>query len=211
MKMMKPRASYVLTDEEFEKFATCIESLKTPSGYSSDLGKCIRKKNFGGLKSHDYQVFMQQVLPLALCGLMKLGPRMAIMQMCKVFRCLCTKVYNPASFASLEVDVAESMALLEIEFPPSFFDIMTHLPYHLPKELDLCRPVSAKWMYPVERYMKVLKNHVRNFARPESCMGEGYLKDECIGFVTEHLKSFEHTQRLVWDEDEEYRDAEEVL
>ena len=50
-KMMKPRASYMLTDEEFEKFATCIESLKTPSVYSSDLEKCIRKKNFGGLKS----------------------------------------------------------------------------------------------------------------------------------------------------------------
>ena len=131
--------------------------------------------------------------------------------MCKVFRRLCTKVYNPASFASLEADVAESMALLEIEFPPFFFDIMTHMPYHLAKELDLCRPVSARWIYPVERYMKVLKNHVCNFARPEACMAEGYLKDEYIGFVTEHLKSFEHTQRRVWDEDDEYGDAEEVL
>ena len=59
--------------------------------------------------------------------------------------------------------------------------------------------------------MKVLKSHVRNFARPEACKAEGYLKNECIGFVTEHLKSFEHTQRRVWDEDEEYEDVEEVL
>jgi len=56
------------------------------------------------------------------------GPRMAVMCMCKIFRRLCTKVYNSNDFASLEVDVAESMALLEIEFSPSFFDIMTHLP-----------------------------------------------------------------------------------
>ena len=210
-KMMKPRALYVLTDEEFEKFATCIKSLKTPNGYSSNLEKCIRKKNFGGLKSHDYHVFMQQVLPLALHGLMKPWPRMPVMRMCKVFRRLCTKVYNPASFASLEADVAKSMALQEIEFPPSFFDIMTHMPYHLAKELDLCGPVSVRWMYPVEQYMKVLKNHVRNFTRSEACMAEGYLKDECIGFVTKHLKSFEHTQRRVWDENEEYGDAEEVL
>ncbi len=68
---------------------------------------------------------------------------MAIMRMCMVFRHLCMKVYNPANFASLEVDVAKSMALLEIEFPPSFFDIMTHLPYHLVKELDLYGTVSA--------------------------------------------------------------------
>ncbi len=210
-KMVKPRAPYVLSDAEFEKFVKCIESLKTPSGYSSDLGKCLRKKNFGGLKSHDYHILMQQVMPLALRGLMEPGPRLAIMRMCRVFRRLCTKVYNPADFPSLEADVAESMALLEIQFPPSFFDIMTHLPYHLATELDLCGPVSARWMYPVERFMKVLKNHVRNMARPEACMAEGYMKDECIGFITEYLHRFEGTQRRVWDEDEEYGDAEEVL
>ncbi len=210
-RMVKPRASYVMFEDEFEKFARCIESLKTPSGYSSNLGKCIRKKNFGGLKSHDYHVLMQQVMPLALRDLMAPGPRLAVMRMCKVFRRLCTKVYNPADFPSLEQDVAESMALLEIEFPPSFFDVMTHLPVHLAKELDLCGPVSARWMYPVERYMKVLKNHVRNMARPEACMAEGYLKDECLGFITEYLQRFEPTQRRVWDEDEEYGDAEEVL
>lgn len=210
-KMVKPQASYVLSEQEFQKFVKCIQDLKTPSGYSSDLSKCLHKKNFGGLKSHDYHILMQQIMPLALRDLMEPGPRMAIMRMCRVFRRLGTKVYNPADFPSLEADVAESMALLEIEFPPSFFDIMTHLPYHLAKELDLCGPVSARWMYPVERYMKVLKNHVRNMARPEACMAEGYLKDECIGFITEYLHSFEGSHRRVWDEDEEYGDAEEVL
>jgi hypothetical protein len=75
---------------------------------------------------------------------------MAIMRMYKIFRRICTKVYNPAEFESLQVDVAESMALLEMEFPPSFFDIMTHLLYHLVQELDLCRIVSTRWMYQVE-------------------------------------------------------------
>ena len=181
-KMVKPCAPYVLGEGEFEKFAKCIESLKTPTGYSSDLGKCIRKKEFGGLKSHDYHVLMQQVLPLAIRGLMQPRPPMAVMRMSKLFRRICTKVYNPADFSSLEQDVAESMALLEMEFPPSFFDVMTHLPYHIAKELDLCGPVNARWMYPVERYMKVLKNNVRNMARPEACMAEGYLKDECKFF-----------------------------
>jgi len=46
-------------------------------------------------------------------------------------------------FSSLEVDMAESMALVEIKFPPSFFDIMMHLPYHLAKELVLYILVSA--------------------------------------------------------------------
>ena len=136
---------------------------------------------------------------------------MAVMRICKVFRRLCTKVYNPADFASIQADVAESMAALEIEFPPSFFDVMTHLAYYLAQELDLCGPVSARWMYRVERYMKVLKNHIRNMARPKACMAEGYLKDECIGFITEYLQRFEPTQRRVWDGDEEFGNAEEVL
>lgn len=210
-KMVKSVASYVFSDTEFKLFVGCIESLKTPIGYSSDLSKHLRKKNFGGMKLHDYHVLLQQILPLALRNLMQPGMRMAIMRMSKVFWHICTKAYNPFDFASLEADVAESMALLEMEFPPAFFHIMTHHPYHLVQQLDLCGPVSARWMYPIERYVKTLKSHVRNISRLEACMGDGYLKDECIGFVTEDLQAFEVTKRHIWDVDEEYGDAEEVL
>jgi hypothetical protein len=154
---------------------------------------------------------MQQIMPLALRGLLKPRARMAVMRMCKIFCRICTKVYNPTDFESLQVDVAENMALLEMEFPPSVFDIMTHLPYHLVQELDLCGPVSTRWMYPIERYMKTLKGYVRNMARPKASMAEGYVKDECIGFVTEYLQRFDVVHRRVWDADEEYGDAEEAL
>ena len=76
------------------------------------------------------------------------------------------------------------MALLEIHFPSSVFDYMTHLVYHLVDELDLCAPVSTIWMYHVERYMKTLKHYICNIVRPEASMAEGYVKDECLGFVT---------------------------
>jgi hypothetical protein len=131
--------------------------------------------------------------------------------MCKVFRCICTKFYNPAEYESLELDVAESLALLEMEFPPSFFDIMTHLPYHLVEELDLCGPITARWMYPVERYMKTLKGYVRNMAQPEASMVEGYSKEEYFGFITEYLHRFDVVYKRVWDAEEEYGNAEEVL
>jgi hypothetical protein len=48
-------------------------------------------------------------------------------------------------------------------------------------------------------------------ARPEASTAEGYLKDECIGFVTEYLHRFDAVNRRVWDVDEEYGNAEEVL
>jgi hypothetical protein len=89
------------------------------------------------------------------------------------------------------------MALLEMEFPPSFFDIMTHLPYHLVQELGLCGLVASRWMYRGERCMKTLKNYLRNMARPKAFMVEGYLKDECIGFVTEYLQRFDAIHQRV--------------
>jgi hypothetical protein len=114
-------------------------------------------------------------------------------------------VYNPAEFQSLEAD----MALLEMEFPPSFFNIMTHLPYHIVQELNMCGLVTKRWMYPMERCMKTLKNYMRNMTRPEASMVEGYIKDGCVGFVTEYLQRFDIVESQVRDADEEY--SEEVL
>jgi hypothetical protein len=78
-----------------------------------------------------------------------------------------------------------------MHFPPSFFDIMMHVLYHLVDELDLCGPVSIRWMYPMERYMKTLKTYVHNMVRPEWSMDEGYIRDECLGFITKYLQRFE--------------------
>jgi hypothetical protein len=64
---------------------------------------------------------------------------------------------------------------------------------------------------PGRRYMKTLKGYVRNMARPEASMAEGYVKDECIEFVTEYLQRFDVVQRRVWDADEEYGEVEEAL
>ena len=59
------------------------------------------------------------------------------------------------------------MCMFEKEMPPAFFDIMSHLPYHLVEEVFLCGPVHTRWMYPFERYFKSVKGFVRNLAKPE--------------------------------------------
>jgi hypothetical protein len=107
-------------------------------------------------------------MPLALRGLLALRPQMAIMRISRVSRRFCNKVWNLSDIESLHIDVAVNLALLEIHFPPSFFDIMTHLLYHLMDELDMCGPIAIKWMYFVEIYMKTLKLYVHNMARPKA-------------------------------------------
>ena len=142
------------------------------------MAQYIRNNNIGGLKSHDYDVLMQQVMALALRSLLQLGPRTAVMKISNVFRETCYRVWNPLGFQALQAGVLQSMALLEIHFPPSFFDVMMYLLYHPVDDLDMCGHVSTRWMYPIERYMKTLKQYVANMARPEASMAEGYMRDD---------------------------------
>ena len=77
--------------------------------------------------------------------------------------------------------------MLEKELPPAFFDVMTHLLVHLVEEFDICGPIHARWMYPMEKYLKILKGYVRNCARLEASMTKGYVIDEALGFCTEYM------------------------
>jgi hypothetical protein len=47
-------------------------------------------------------------------------------------------------------------------------NIMSHLPIHLVEELYMCGLVHTRQMYPMERYMKTLKDYVRTYAKPEA-------------------------------------------
>ena len=43
----------------------------------------------------------------------------------------------------------------EKNFPMSFFDVMEHLPIHLAKEALVAGVVQFRWMYPIERLVKL--------------------------------------------------------
>jgi hypothetical protein len=44
---------------------------------------------------------------------------------------LCSKIVDLATMGDLKQDVALTLLLLEWEFPPSFFDVITHLLIYL--------------------------------------------------------------------------------
>ncbi|CAL2277834.1 unnamed protein product [Prunus armeniaca] len=119
-------------------------------------------------------------------GMKKLA-RYAITRLCFFFNSICAKTVDVSKLDKLEEDVVVTLCLLEKYFPPSLFDIMVHLVVHLVREVRLCGPVYFIWMYPFERYMKVLKGYVQNRNRPEGCIAEQYIAEEAVEFCTEHL------------------------
>ncbi|RVW86524.1 hypothetical protein CK203_042135 [Vitis vinifera] len=66
---------------------------------------------------------------------------------------------------------------------------MVHLTVHLVRDVRLCGLVYLRWMYPFERFMKVLKAMYEIIIRPEGCTVECYIAEEGIEFCSEYLSN----------------------
>lgn len=208
---LKYQAPYSCTPEEWKTFLSRVSCLRVPSGYAGAFKKHVTKKKLGSMKTHDFHVMMQDILPLCLRGLMQKPIRNVIMRLSYVFRQICVKVWDPSRFSKLKEEVAFLLCDLEIYFPPAFFDVMIHLIIHAIEEVGHYGPVGTRWMYPLERYMKLLKGHVRTYYRPEASMALGYIKDETLGYVTEYMAGYEVVKTRVWQSEEDEGVIGEVL
>ena len=67
-----PPALYTMSKEEKQQFCKVLHDIKVPDGYSSNISRCVNvaQVKISGLKSHDCHILMQQLLPVALRGLL---------------------------------------------------------------------------------------------------------------------------------------------
>ena len=110
---------------------------------------------------------MTELLPVVLRGILPDNVRLTIVKICAFLNAVSQKIIDPKNLIKLQNDVVQCLVGFELIFPPSFFNIMTHLLVHLVKEIDIIGPVFLHNMFPFERFMGVLKKCVRNRARPE--------------------------------------------
>ena len=154
---------------------------------------------------------MLQILPVAVRNILDESVRMAIIKMSRVFQRLCAKEVKEGDAEGMMLDVVMATCVLEKEFPPTFLNVMTHLPVHLVEQMFRCGPVHCRWMYPIERYMKTLKDYVRTYAHPEGSIAEGYQMDDTLGFCTEYMHQYRGTTHRVWDVEEDAIMNDEIL
>ncbi|KAL0546158.1 hypothetical protein IC582_016064 [Cucumis melo] len=188
-KIFIPPACYTLTKKEKRFLLKSLSEMKVPRGYSSNVTNLmsIEDSKLIGLKSHDCHVLLQQLLPVAIRSVLPKHVRYAITRLCLFFNSICNKVIDVTQVEKLQEDIVITLCLLEKYFPPSFFTIMVHLTVHLVREVKLCGPIYLRWMYPFERFMKVIKNAVRNRNCLEGCIAEGYILEEAVEFCSEFL------------------------
>jgi hypothetical protein len=89
-------ASYALTKEEMEIFFECLSSIKVPSRFLSNINGIINmvEKKIQNLNSHDCHVFIKQLLPVALRGILPENVRLPIVKVCAFLNAISQKVIN---------------------------------------------------------------------------------------------------------------------
>ena len=148
-----------------------------------------------GLKTHDYHIILQKLLPLVVRKILPEDVVMPLIQLSRFFTALCSKELVEEDLDKLSSSIKETLCRLEMVFPPAFFDIMIHLPVHLAEEAKLGGPVCYRWMYPVERYLRTVKGYVRNKVHLEGSIAEGYIVEECLTFCSRFLNVDTKTNR----------------
>ena len=104
---------------------------------------------FDNLKSHDYHVIMQHLLPTLLLHSFPNHKLLykAIQRISIFFNLLCAKVIFREHLLKAKKALVEALCVLEIYFPPSFFVIMIHLMHHLASEALSAGPPRYRAMW----------------------------------------------------------------
>src|SRR3954462_865471 len=109
------------------------------------------------------------------------------MKLCAFLNAISQKVIDPEILPRLRTDVAQCLVSFELVFPPSFFNIMTHVLVHLVDEIFILGTVFLHNMFPFERFMGVLKKYVCNRARPEGSISMDHQTEDVIGFCVDFI------------------------
>jgi hypothetical protein len=145
-------APYTMDKKQKLAFYDFLRSVKFLDGYASNLATCITTDgcNLQELKMHDFHIILQQILPIALWGIMDNDMYIAIAELGNFFQQLCAKTLKLNVLHRMKPKIPIVLCKLEKLFPPAFFDVMVHLTIHLPNEAILRGSVQYGWMYPVK-------------------------------------------------------------
>ena len=97
-----------------------------------DVLNDFRNGKLGGMKSHDCHIMMENLLPVMLKELLPLKIWKVITELNMFYKELCSTTLKLQHLSKVEVDIPILLCKLEKTFLPGFFNVMEHLPIHLP-------------------------------------------------------------------------------
>ena len=180
-------ADFVLKkDHKMEAFKWLKHVVKFTDGYASNISKGVNLSTgrVTGLKSHDYHVWIERIMPVMVRGYVPERVWRVLAELSHFFRTLCAKEVCPEKIKEMHKKAPELICKLEKIFPPGFFTPMTHLILHLANEVLLGGPVQNRWQYGPERQNKHLRQKCGNKAKIEASIAEAVILEEVADLRT---------------------------
>jgi hypothetical protein len=184
----KPKANFVLTRAQRREVLEWFQTLMFPDGYAANLkrGVNLATLRINGLKSHDYHIWLERLLPVMIRGYVPEDVWLVLAELSNFFRQLCAKELSHTVVADMERLAPVLLCKLEKIFPPGFFNPMQHMILHLPYEARMGGPVQGRWCYSIERFQKILRNKCKNKCKIEASIAEAYILEEVSNFTTKY-------------------------
>jgi hypothetical protein len=116
--------------------------LKFSYGYAAGFRRAVNLETgkLSGVKSHDYHIFMERLLPVMFHGYLNDDVWKALAELSHFYRQLCAEEIKKEMMEKLEKDISMLICKLEKVFPPEWFNLMQHLLVHLLYEAKLGGP-----------------------------------------------------------------------
>ena len=176
--------------EEKVAFCKCLRGIKVPTGFSSNVKNIVNIEDLklSGYNTHDCHMMLSLFLAVAIRAVKSEWLKLAVTRLCYFFNTVSKKVIGEDEVARLRSHIVETMCILEMCFPPSFFDTLEHFMIHIVDQISALGPVYLHHMFPFERFMYVMKRYVRTRSHPEGSMIEGYTTEETIECCSDYIK-----------------------
>ncbi|XP_031116642.1 uncharacterized protein LOC116020298 [Ipomoea triloba] len=111
-----PPAAHTLSRKERISFCECLRGVKVPQWDSSNISRLVNIQDLKlvGLKSHDCHALMQQLLPVAVRGILPKKLRYTVIRLCFFSNAICAKVIDLDKLDELQNGIIVTLALLSI-------------------------------------------------------------------------------------------------
>ncbi|XP_047309666.1 uncharacterized protein LOC124913089 [Impatiens glandulifera] len=141
-----------------------------------------------GLKSHDFHVFLERLLPIDFKNFLPNFVWATLTDLSNFMHDLSSTTLSKTSMDNLELAAPVILYNLAKIFPPAFFDSMEHLLVHLPYEANVGGPVQYRWMYPFERFLHTIKQKIKNKSLIEASICNANILQEITAFSSHYFE-----------------------
>jgi hypothetical protein len=135
-KLSRPKSPYYLKPTERKEVLRWLKTLKFLDCYARNIKRVVNVDTgkLNGLKSHDYHIFIERLMPVMFCGYFKSDLWKIFAELSYFYKLICAKQISKVMMQRLEKEIAVLVCKMETVFPLGWFNAMQYLLMRLPWE-----------------------------------------------------------------------------